>query len=156
MSVSRDQLTADLLALNSDDVPFAFAAFDGGVVGVWDYADAKWAGFLSAGKIDRDYELTVNLYDDGTYTLIDRTKDTETRIDRKGFHYESNSFRGNTRKISFNKSFAPVASDHGQVGNTYGWKFDTEEMKQPVREVLQRDGWTERKRSFLDKVLGRG
>ncbi|MBZ4487392.1 hypothetical protein LQ938_01040 [Microbacterium sp. cx-55] len=155
MASSREDVVGEILALNGEDVPFAFAAFEGGVVGVWDYADAKWAGLLAAGQISRDYELTVTLHDDGSYSLLDETHDTQTRLDTKGLHHERSFFKGTKRTFSFNASFAPIASDHGQVGNTFGWKFDTEEMKEPVREILTRYGWIPRHRSFLDRLFGR-
>lgn len=155
MASSQEVVVGEILALNGQDVPFAFAAFEGGVVGVWDYADAKWAGLLSAGQISRDYELTVTLHEDGTYSLLDETHDTQTRLDRDGLHHERSFFKGTVHNVSFRKSFAPVASDHGQVGNTFGWAFDTEEMKKPVREILARNGWTHRNRSFLDRLFGR-
>lgn len=154
-AATREQVVADLLALNGDDKPFAYAAFDQGVVGVWDYADVKWAGILSAGKIDRDYELTVVLHDDATYSLVDRTKDSETTINRKGLHHQTDFFKGTAHKKSFTFGASAITSDHGQVGNTYGWNFDTEEMKRPVRETLERAGWTHRNKSFLDRLFGR-
>lgn len=156
MTWNETQVREGLLALNTDEVPYRFAEFTEGVVGVWDYADAKWASFAAAGTIDKSYSLTVTLDpDEKTYDLLDRTKDVETRLDRKGFHFEANTFQGTTRKISFNKTITPIAKDQGQVGHTYGWKFDTEEMKAPVRELMEKAGWTPKKKSLFAKMLGR-
>ena len=156
MTASADEVRAALLALDTAEAPYSFAVGeDGDVVGTWDYADAKWAGFFAAGTVDKSYSLTVTLHDDGTYTLIDRTRDSESKLGSSGFHYEANAFRGTTRKISFNRTWAPAAEDHGAAGNTYGWDFDTDDLKKPVLEVLARSGWTERKRGLLSRLLGR-
>lgn len=156
MTASRAEVIEALLALDTAEVPFSFAAFDDGVVGVWDYADAKWAGFFAAGTVEKGYTLTVTLHEeDSTYELLDRTSETKTRLSASGFSYSKTGFQGTTRQISMKKAWAPVASDHGQVGNTYGWNFDTDSMKKPVRDALEAAGWTERKKSFFAKLIGR-
>ena len=60
-AADRATVIREILALNSPDVPFAYAESQDGVVGVWDYADAKWAGILAAGSVARSYELEVTL-----------------------------------------------------------------------------------------------
>lgn len=156
MTSTETEVRAALLAIATDETPYSFEEFDEGVVGVWDYADAKWAGFFAAGTVDKGYTLTVTLHaEDSTYELLDRTSETTKRLDAGGFSYSKSGFQGTTRKISMKKAWSPIASDHGQVGNTYEWNFDTDSIKKPVREVLEQAGWTERKKSFFAKMLGR-
>ncbi len=155
--LSRADGIERLLALNGEEVPYVYSAFDGGVVGVWHYADAKWAALLSAGSVSRAYTLTVHLEDDGTYWFLDETEDSESKVDLRRLKagYRKDFFRGEVHRASFNRTITLAASDHGRTGNTYGWDFSTEEMKRPVRETLEAAGWRPRKRSLWDRMFGR-
>lgn len=156
MSAPREHVVGQILALGTDEVPFTFTPSADGVTGAWDYADARWVGFVSAGTIDRDYRLEVSLHEDSTYTLVDHTSATQARVGAGGASVSTSRFRGTVRSKSFSTSFAPLATDHGQAGHSFGWRFDADEMKAPVRQVLEQAGWTPRRRGFWDRLTGRG
>lgn len=155
MSAQREQVVAAILGLNGPEVPFEWSRTDTGTAGSWKYADAQWAGLLAAGSVDATYRLLVALHDDGTYSLTDRTEQTTANVGVGGASVTHTRFRGTVRKKSFNSSVAPVASDHGRVGHTFGWNFDSNTVKAPVRDVLARHGWTQRKVGLWARLMGR-
>ena len=161
MAAPREHVTTEIVALGTPEVPYVFTATPAGVTGTWDYADARWAGLMAAGTVDRTYRLVVELHDDGTYSLTDHGSASEARVGSTGgggfgASYSSTRFRGTVRSKSFNRSYSPIASDHGQVGHTYGWRFDSDEMKDPVEAVLERNGWTARRRGLWARLTGQG
>lgn len=155
MSAPREHVVGQILALGTEEVPFTFAPSADGVTGAWDYADARWVGLASAGTIDRDYRLEVSLHDDSTYTFVDHGSATQTRVGAGGASVSTSMSRGTVRSKSFRKSFAPLATDHGQTGHSYGWRFDPDEMREPVRQVLEQSGWTARRRGIWGRLTGR-
>ncbi len=153
MRARRDVVIDAILALNGEEVPFSFSRTPTGAVGIWDYADAKWAGILAAGSVDRTFEMHVVLNDDGTYSMSDRSTSMTTSLSMNGGSFERTSFRGRIYKRSWSSNAAPIASDHGRVGHTFGWQFDSEEMRRPVAAVLEQHGWSKRK-GFWARLFG--
>ncbi|MEJ6490299.1 hypothetical protein PQI23_11265 [Leucobacter sp. USCH14] len=147
-----DDAIAAILALNSPQVPFAFAPTSTGVTGVWNYADAQWAGVLAAGAVDRTFALDVVLSPDGTYTMTDHSTQMNVQAGAGGGSFSYTKFSGRIRSSSFDSSAAPIARDHGEVGHTFGWRFDSEEMRRPVEQTLQQLGW--KKRGFWARLFG--
>lgn len=155
MVATRDEVVRAVLALNGPERPFAYEATPGGVVARWHYADARWAGVLEAASVSRSYTLTVTLHDDATFSLHDVTDDREARVRPRRSGYRRDVFSGTVHRKSFSWTSAPVAVDRGRVGHTAGWSFSTEEVKAPVRTLLEQHGWRRRDRNLLDRLLGR-
>lgn len=84
MAAPREHVTAEIVALGTPEVPYVFTATPAGVTGTWDYADARWAGLMAAGTVDRTYRLVVELHDDGTYSLTDHGSASEARVGSTG------------------------------------------------------------------------
>ncbi|PWD51502.1 hypothetical protein C8046_13385 [Serinibacter arcticus] len=143
------------MATNGPEVPFVWSTTPTGLVGTWNYADAQWAGPLAAGAVDATYRLIVELDDDATYTLTDHTQEAQGGVGFGGGSASFSSFRGTVRRKSFNSSAAPIASDHGQVGQTFGWNFDSAVPKRVLQDVLAQHGWSERKVGFWARLTGR-
>ena len=71
--------------LNPPGQPFTYRCEGQRVIGTWDIADVTYQGLLSAGTIDKDYELTVTLDEgDGTYTFTERKVESESEVRLSG------------------------------------------------------------------------
>ncbi|WP_430591852.1 hypothetical protein [Humidisolicoccus flavus] len=154
MSAPQAQVVAAIMTLNRPEVPFSWSPSPEGVIGTWNYADAQWAGLLSAASVDASYRLIVALHEDATFTFTDHTEESSVDVNSNGLSFSKTTFKGSIKKKSFNKTFAPVAVDHGEVGHATGWNFDSELPKNAVRDVLTHHGWTERKLGFWARMTG--
>lgn len=162
MPATADEARARILALNSPELPFVYEPTGDGVVGRWNYANQTWATVLGAGSIDADYSLWVHL--DGS-TAIWRFEETETIEqmglsaggDGIGLTYERSFFKGRKKQFRFNLGAALAAKvtdrQGDRVGQTYGYRFSTDEIKQPVIDALTAVGWSRRK-GFFARIFG--
>lgn len=155
MVASRAQVVSAVLATNGAEIPFVWSATPTGLVGTWDYANARWAGLLAAGSVDATYRLIVELLDDGTFTLTDQTQEARVKVGPTGVSGSFSGFTGTGRQLSFGAGAAAVASDHGELGQTFGWSFDNATPRGVVSDVLTGHGWSERKVGFWARLTGR-
>lgn len=155
MHAPPQQVITALLALNGANVPYEFRATPAGIMGTWKYADAKWAGPFAAGAADRTFESRIELHEGGTFTVTNETNSTSGSVGPGSAGFRHTRFKGKIRSKSFNSSVAPIASNHGQLGHTFGWTFDSDEIERPARDALAQHGWVERKSGFWSKLFGR-
>jgi hypothetical protein len=162
MTLSIADAQARVLALNSDELPFVYEAAESGIVGRWNYANQKWATVLGAGSVDADYTLRVMLDEKGTFTFEETETVEQTGLsagsDGIGFSYERSSFRGVKKSYKFDLGaaiLAKVTDRQGEhVGQTYGYRFDTHEIKQPIIDELSALGWEPRRKGLFGRLFG--
>lgn len=163
MPSTFSEAQASLLALNSDELPFVYEATDAGVVGRWNYANQKWATILGAGSVDADYTLWVVLDEEkGSFTFEETETVEQTGLsaggDGIGLSYERSSFRGVKKSYKFDLGaaiLAKVTDRQGEhVGQTYGYRFDTDEIKDPIIETLTTAGWEPRRKGLFGRLFG--
>ncbi|MFB2554180.1 hypothetical protein [Herbiconiux liangxiaofengii] len=164
MAETFDQAQARVLALNSDELPFVYQAAPYGIQAVWKYADVKWAALTAAGTIDASYELRVTLDPAEAEWSFDETDTRRESGIRStgggGFSIggSTDTFKGReTRKsFSFGVGSAAKTTDRqgSEEGNTYGYSFSTDEIKQPLIAALEQAGWQPQKKGFFGKLFG--
>ena len=135
----NDVLTNIVKALNNDDNPWQIIIEDGIIVGHWKVMDARFIGFSTITDEQKNYRYEVTLDDEGHW----KEKDT---IQEKEIVF--NPFE---RKISFNsetwnKSITIGFGKNKDTGETGMLKFDfdTERIKEPIRDYLTRCGYTKK------------
>ncbi|GAA2227323.1 hypothetical protein N1031_03115 [Herbiconiux moechotypicola] len=163
MTATFDQVQASILALNGPERPFVYEATPTGVVGRWNYADQKWAALLGAGSVDADYVLEVVLDEtESTFAFEEAEVVEETGLtaggDGIGFSYERSTFKGHKKSYKFDLGAAILAKvtdrqgDH--VGQSYGYRFDTDEIKDPLLRVFDEAGWEPRRKGLFSRLFG--
>jgi hypothetical protein len=150
-----------ILSLNGPDVPYEFTPTPDGVVGRWKYADVKWAAFTGAGLIDASYELRVTLDPAEATWEFDET-DTQSSLKVQGgsggfsIGGGTSTFKGHqtrTTKTWGAGSAASTTDRQGEhIGNTYGYSFSTDEIKQPVIAALEAAGY-QKKKGFFGRLF---
>ncbi len=162
MAATVDEARSRILSLNNDDLPFVYEPSDDGVVGRWNYANQKWATLLGAGSIDADYSLWVVLDErTTTWRFEEHQSVEETHLsaggDGIGLTFERSFFKGRSKQFKFNLGAALAAKvtdrQGDRVGQTYGYRFSTDEIKQPVIDALTAAGWSRRK-GFFARLFG--
>lgn len=144
--------------LNPPGQPFTYGCEGQQVVGRWDIADVTYQGLLSAGTIDKDYELTVTLDEqDGTYTLSERKVETESDVRFSGgkieFGGSKQVFRGRSIGKQWGGGAALRATSHGETGSTWSYEFETSRIKEPLLVLLHDLGCRPAKRGFFARLF---
>jgi len=147
-----------VLALNSDDRPFFYEPTAVGIHATWKYADQKWLGFFGAGVRQGSYDLYVTLDpDDGTWEFDETSADAEATVNSDGLHGEKKWQSGSQKSFTLNKSFALASESKDRqgthTGQFFGYRFDTDEIKQPLIDALTAAGYS-RKKGFFGKLFG--
>lgn len=147
MAASFADAQAQLLALNSEELPFIYLPTPDGVAAQWRWADARWHNVLAAGTYQRDYELRVVLDPaKAKWRFTERGSGTETNISIGGASFSSTRYRGTVYQKSYRKDFAVRADQtdrHGTTsGHTWEARFSTDDVKRPVVSTLTSLGWS--------------
>ena len=150
---------ARVLALNSDDLPFVYTAAAEGILAHWKYADQKWVMFLGAGSFSADYTLTVTLTEaDHEWNFREAVETTSATLGADGLHSEHTRFKGRQKSFHFDAGaalFAKTTNRQGaRSGNTYGYTFSTDEVKEPLITALRQAGWQPKHQGLIGRVFG--
>jgi len=162
MAATLAEAQQAVLALNSDELPFVYEPTTDGVVGRWNYANQKWVAILGAGSVDAEYTLWVILDEPtATWRFEEHESVEQTQLsaggDGIGFTQERSFFKGRKKEFKFNLGAALAAKvtdrQGDRVGQTYGYRFSTDEIKQPLIDALTAAGWSRRK-GFFARIFG--
>jgi len=159
MTASFADAQAELLALNSPDLPFVYEQTPDGVVGRWKWADARWHNILAAGSYEQEYELRVSLApSEPVFRLTESMTGMESNIGIGGASFTSTRFRGRVYRKSFRLGAAVSAQQTDRQSTTSGhiWQanFSTDDITRPVVERLTALGWS-KKKGFWSRLFGR-
>jgi hypothetical protein len=149
------RITAEL---NPPGQPFAYRCEGPRVLGTWDIADVTYQGLLSAGTIDKDYQLTVTLdEEDGTYTVTERKVESESEVRVTGgkieFGGSKQLFKGTSIGKQWGGGAALRATSHGETGHTWSYEFETARIKEPLLVLLHDQGWRPARKGFFARLF---
>ena len=132
-----------LEALNRPDRPWEVIIENDSIIARWKWMDATFFSPHEITDETKQFTFTVTLTDKGTWKELDKTENKTSGVNMSGgtlsFGSSSNSFTGKTNQ----KSFSFGAGRNNQTGESgiIGFKFNTTEVKQSVREYLMSCGW---------------
>jgi hypothetical protein len=144
--------------LNPPGQAFTYSCDGNRVIGTWDIADVAYQGLLTAGTIDKDYELTVTLdEEDGTYSFTERkvesASDIRLRDGKLEFGGSKQAFKGKSIGKQWGGGAALRATSHGQTGQTWSYEFETSRIKEPLFVLLHEIGWRPAKTGFFARLF---
>lgn len=149
-AVSPGTLRTQLLAINAEDIPFTVEPAKSGndLIATWKYADARWAGIMATGGMSSTASIRIRIDDKKQRVrVIDRSIKINWAASAAGsFKASVNAsiFRGIT---FFNYDSGMVAgiivSADGKpsLQPSYSWKFDLNEMRNPLIGIVVNSGW---------------
>ncbi|HYE28055.1 MAG TPA: hypothetical protein VEA61_07460 [Allosphingosinicella sp.] len=147
---SPAQLRAALLAVNRDTAPFVVR--DGRREGVdlvaeWKIVDARWYEIFAKAGLTRVFKVLIKLDPSkGEVRSVDQAWRVEWRAGVPTLAADSDWFRGRTWEKSAGTAYA--FRESGRYGEVYDYRFDTEELKAPLRTAVREAGWVWRPVSF--------
>jgi len=130
-------------ALNRQDRPWAVTIEGDSIVARWKWMDATFFAPHEVNADTREFTFTVTLKDNGTWKELDKTQSKSGGVNVSGgklsFGGSSNTFVGKTNQ----KSIQFGIGKDNQTGQTgvIGFKFNTTDVKKPVRDYLISCGW---------------
>ena len=143
MSAKQSVLANAPGVLNRPDRPWAVTVEGDSIVARWKWMDATFFAPHEISDATRQFTFTVTLTDNGTWKELDKTENKKSGVKMSGgklsFGSSSNSFMGKTNQKSFQLGMGKN-NQTGEVG-VIGFKFNTTDVKQPVREYLISCGW---------------
>ena len=137
------RLRSGLLAINRDTAPFVIR--DGTPEGVdlvaeWKIVDARWYEIFAKAGLERVFRVLMK-FDParGEVRTLDQAWDVEWRAGVPTLSLAAETFTGQRWERGFGTAYA--FRENGRYGEVYDYRFDTDELKDPVKEVVRRAGW---------------
>jgi hypothetical protein len=146
--VPPDELQRRLLALNSDQIPFAVSPGSGGeggdVLAEWKIVDANWVEIFGKAGIEKSHRIYLTFDpSENEVRVLEESWDVEWRAGVPQMSVSAEAFRGRTLgSKSFGTGYAFKGVNPLDYGQVYNYKFDVSEMKDPLAEVVTSSGWT--------------
>lgn len=144
------RLKTGLLAINRDTAPFVIrdGTSDGvDLVAEWRIVDAAWYEIFAKAGLERVYRVLMK-FDPGRGEVrtVDEAWDVEWRAGVPTLSLAGRTFTGQQWEQSFGTAYA--FRENGRYGEVYDYRFDTDELKRPLKEAVRRAGWRWRPMSF--------
>ncbi len=144
--VAREPVAAlrkRLLGLNRDTAPFLIR--DGKREGVdlvaeWKIVDAEWYEIFAKAGIQRVFKVLMK-FDEarGMVRSSDQEWEVEWRAGVPDLTLAASGFRGQQWEMSFESVYA--FREDGSWGEVYSYKFNTGEIKGPLKKAVAEAGW---------------
>lgn len=159
--VSSQELKQTLLSLNDERLPFAVLRDSGNpdrLVASWKIADEKWTELFAARRLRIQYELRMKILDGKGIVLA--------QDNLRRFEYTSGASVGGIKfnsRFSFFKGISLLQYGRGvqygvvykdgklKIDYAYNYKFQIDEVKNPIVQVVTGSGWEFRPTVFLMK-----
>lgn len=158
------QTLAAVESLNKPEQPFSYRIEGNQIIGEWKYLDATWAAPLAAGNIDKEFKVVISFDEVArTFTYKDQQSQSKSGFSLNPLSGDislgksSEGFSGHKAGKEFGFSFGKAKQPQNQTpvgGPTYQYKFDTSELKEPLFNFLNQNGWQKGKSGIFGKLFG--
>ena len=138
-----EEVIRRILELNRPSAPYQI--IDGKEKGVdliaeWKIVDAQWYEIFAKAGLESVFRIYMKL-DSAKHHV--RTKDYEYKISwRAGIpslSLEVSGFQGQKTSVQFGTAYA--FTEELKPGQVYNYRFNTNEMKKPLKKVIEACGW---------------
>jgi hypothetical protein len=133
-----------LLDSNRDTAPFLIR--DGApegcdLVAEWKIVDARWYEIFAKASLTKVFKVLMKFDETrGEVRAVDQEWTVEWRAGVPNLALSVEAFRGQKKEFSFGTAYA-FKEDLSGYGKVYEYKFETREIKDPLVEVAQQNGW---------------
>lgn len=133
-----------MLGLNRETAPFQIR--DGAPEGVdlvaeWKIVDARWYEIFAKASLTRVFKVLMKFdAERGEVRAVDQEWTVEWRAGVPTLALSAEAFRGQKVEMSFGTAYA-FKEDLSGFGKVYEYRFKTSEIKDPLVEIAQQNGW---------------
>jgi hypothetical protein len=142
--VPKSELTAKLLDLNQDDLPFKISVGDeADLVAEWKIVDASWYEIFAKAGIQKTHKIWLAFKEaEKTVNVLEESYDVSWRAGVPSISFQAEKFQGRSfGNKSFGVGYAFKGNDPLNFGQVYNYRFDLSEMKNPLIEIITGAGW---------------
>ena len=149
-AVPPEQLRTILLGLNRPSAPWQVR--DGAPEGVdlvaeWKIVDARWYEVFAKAGLARTFAVLLRIDPAAAEVrAADREWAIAWRAGVPSLSLQASGFRGQKTELSFGTAYA--FTEQGPYGQVYRYRFDTGELKKPLKDAVAGAGWTYRAVAF--------
>lgn len=146
-AITKGELIEKILRLNNPDFPYHIRPSEESDLQLeWKIIDAKWYGIFSKNKASKTYHSLI-LLDDARKTVryYEELGSVEWHIGTDGLlkpsiKYSAEAWKG---RILFKKSWGVQygIKEGGGLGKIYEYKFDIGLVRDPIRKLIEENGW---------------
>ena len=148
--LNKSDVEAAILALNRDSAPYKITKCeddDCDLIAEWKIVDAKWYEIFAKAGLEKTFRIKMRL---DSEKLEVRAMDEEFTIEwRAGvpsLKLELSGFKGQKSEISFGRAYA--FTEELKPGEVYNYRFNSSEIKNPLKTAVLNCGWTWRPVAF--------
>jgi len=142
-ALSVDVVRQRLLELNRDTAPYQImdgASQNVDLIAEWKIVDAKWYELFAKANLTKVFRIYMKLDADKHQV---RGKDEEFSVEwRAGvpsLSIAASKFQGQMTSVEFGAAYA--FTEELKPGVVYKYRFNTNEIKKPIQEVIAACGW---------------
>ncbi len=143
--VSRDALIKKITALPGDAAPFVVKPGDeSDLVAELNVVDAKWYEIFAKAGLKKTYRILL-LLDDvaGEVRALEETGELSWKAGVPTADFSAEIFRGRTvAQKEFGTAYAFKDKSPGSFGKVYEYRFDVNDVKEPLIETITGCGWS--------------
>jgi len=141
--LSVSEVRERLLTLNRETAPYQIidgAAQNVDLIAEWKIVDAKWYELFAKAGIKKVFRIYMK-FDADKHQV--RSKDEEFTVEwRAGvpsLSIAASKFQGQMTSVEFGAAYA--FTEELKPGVVYNYRFNTNEIKKPIQEVVSACGW---------------
>ena len=143
--VSKDALVAKIKALSTDKTPFVVGPSDESDLLVQlNIVDAKWYEIFAKAGLTKTYRIFL-LLDDAAHEVraLEEMGELSWKEGVPSVSFSAEFFRGRTLgQKEFGTAYAFKDKSPGSFGKVYEYRFDVNDVKGPLIEVVTSSGWS--------------
>ena len=142
--IPASELRQRLLGLNRDTAPWQVR--DGTPEGVdlvaeWRVVDARWYEIFAKAGLEKVHQVLMKFDEsNGEIRSVDKDWTVEWSAGTPRLTATAEAFRGQKVEVSFGTAYAFREEDL-TYGKVYEYRFNTQELKGPLREMALAAGW---------------
>jgi len=141
----RDELTEKILGMNHDEVPYRIDRSEKSDLKVeLKIVDAQWYEIFAKANLTKTYSIYL-LLDDTALEVraLERMGEVKWKAGVPTVSFSASGFQGRTIVAKeFGGGFAFKAPHPLSFGKVYEYRFDANDIKQPLIEIITGSGWS--------------
>lgn len=147
-----EHVRAAILGINRPTAPFVIRESgegdQGELVAEWRVIDHQWHQVFAEARVYKAFRVSMRLDVENTEVrALDQEREVSWVRGVPSVSFSASAGRGRISQKSYSSEATPFY-EHGESGQIYKYRFNTSEIKNPLKEAVLSSGWTWRSVGF--------